>query len=345
VPEPHRAARVWLWATIALTSAAFAAAVGLAPAAPAPPGRGLDWLLFIGSSAHVASNGWFYTLRDIRSHAASRPWRFRRAPVALVLAGAAAAALLPGPVVTWLLLPFFGWQFLHFQKQNLGLAALAASSGGTPGLRPAERRALVASGAAGIFALLARPALLQLPVNPRLGLLFPLSALAFGLAVVAGLALLARRQATDRPAGFCVAYLMALLFSLPVFVFASPYAAVGGMTIAHGLQYLLLAGLVAAGDPRPTSRTLRLAALGNIAVVGGAVLEATSHLHGAVPAGRLLFGAYLGAVMAHFVIDAGLWRLRDPFPRAFLSERVPYLVLPRVVPVLHQETPTATQEF
>jgi hypothetical protein len=31
-------------------------------------------------------------------------------------------------------------------------------------------------------------------------------------------------------------------------------------------------------------------------------------------------------VMAHFVIDAGLWRLRDPFPRAFLASRVPSLL-------------------
>jgi len=30
--------------------------------------------------------------------------------------------------------------------------------------------------------------------------------------------------------------------------------------------------------------------------------------------------------MAHFVVDARLWRLRDPFPRAFLESRVPYLV-------------------
>jgi hypothetical protein len=29
--------------------------------------------------------------------------------------------------------------------------------------------------------------------------------------------------------------------------------------------------------------------------------------------------------MAHFVIDAGLWRLRDPFPRQFLTGRLPYL--------------------
>jgi len=30
--------------------------------------------------------------------------------------------------------------------------------------------------------------------------------------------------------------------------------------------------------------------------------------------------------MAHFVIDAGVWRLRDEFPRRFLAERLPALV-------------------
>jgi len=98
-------------------------------------------------------------------------------------AAAAPAALLRPSVVTWLLLPFFGWQFLHFQKQNLGVVALAASSGGTAPLRRGERRALGASGGTGTCALLAHPALLQLSVDPRLELLFPLSGAAFGLAV------------------------------------------------------------------------------------------------------------------------------------------------------------------
>jgi len=124
-----------------------------------------------------------------------------------------------------------------------------------------------------------------------------------------------------------VVYLISLGFFLPVFAFRSPYAAVGGMTIAHGLQYLLLLGLVAAGRRRAAGRALRLAVLANIALAGGAVLSAASHLHGAAAAaGRLAFGAYLGAVMAHFVIDASLWRLRDPFPRAFLAARVPGLL-------------------
>ena len=63
------------------------------------------------------------------------------------------------------------------------------------------------------------------------------------------------------------------------------------MTIAHGLQYLLLMGLVASGDPRPRARHggrfLPLAALTSIALAGGAGLSAASDLQEpAPPSGR-----------------------------------------------------------
>ncbi len=118
-------------------------------------------------------------------------------------------------------------------------------------------------------------------------------------------------------------YLTCLLFFVPAFVFGSPYAAVGGMTIAHGLQYLLLVAMIAGGAPladrNRLSRVLRVAVLANVAFIGGAALSSASHLHNAGPAGRLIFGAYLGVVMAHFVIDAGLWRMRDPLARNILT--------------------------
>ena len=243
-------ARRWLWATVALTAGAFVIAAAFAPSGSAAPDRGLAWVLFAGSSAHVASTGWLYTLRDVRSYAVSHPWRFIRVPVLLMIAGAAAAVTLTPAAMTWLLLPFFAWQFFHFAKQNLGMMALAAKTAGAPPLQAAERRALIASGLAGICALMAQPALLQLRVDPRLGALFPLSAAAMAGAVAAGVILLARRTPAQRPRGFCVMYLMGLFFSVPVFVFASPYAAVGGMTIAHGMQYLLLVSLVAAQAAR-----------------------------------------------------------------------------------------------
>jgi hypothetical protein len=156
--------------------------------------------------------------------------------------------------------------------------------------------------------------------------LFPLALLAFALALAAGCWCLASRERSQRPAGFCAAYLTSLAFGLPVFVFTSPYASVAGMTIAHGLQYLLLMSLVAAGGGRGRSRIIPLAVLVNIALLGGAALSvASDQLADAGPM-RILFGVFLGAVMAHFVIDAGLWRMRAEFPRAFMAGRLPYLV-------------------
>jgi hypothetical protein len=352
----HRAvARTWLCGTIVLTLGGFAAAIALAPPASAPPAQALAWLLFVGSSVHVASTGWLYTLPEVRRHARQHAGRLVWLPVALITGSAAAAAALSPSVMAWCLLPYYAWQFFHFQKQNLGLAALAAPSGQAargragPALRPAERRAIMAAGYAGIAGLITHPGLLQLTINTRLTWLYPVAAVAFAAAVAAGLGCLARRVArlAWRVAfPFCVVFLTSLGFFLPVFVLRSPYAAVGGMTIAHGLQYLLLIALVAAGHrpkrarqetgqtvagpipagPILAGRVVALALLANIALVGGAFLSAASHLHGAAWPGRLAFGAYLGAVMAHFVIDASVWRLRDPFPRAFLAARVPGLV-------------------
>jgi hypothetical protein len=325
-------ARMWLWGTVALTAGAIAVTVALAPPAGAPAGPALAYLLFVGSSAHVAATGWFYTVPPVRGHVRRHRGRYLWVPLALITGASVAAALLPPSVLNGLLLPYFAWQFFHYQKQNLGLASLAASAYRVAGLRPAERRVLLAAGLAGIAGLLARPRLLQLAARPGLAAAWPLAAAGFAAAVLAGLVLLARRPAAQRPPGFCAAYLSALAFSLPVFLFGSPYAAVAGMTIAHGLQYVLLVGLVAAGPPgsggRVPARTAltSLAVLGNMALAGGAVLAAASGLQEAQPAVRLIYGAFLGAVMAHFVVDAGLWRLREPFPRSFLAGRVPYLV-------------------
>jgi hypothetical protein len=316
----------WPWATAALTLGAVAVAIALAPPASAAPVTALTWLLFVGSSVHVAATGWLYTQPEVRAYARQHRARLVRLPVALILGSAVAAALVSPALTAWCLLPYYAWQFFHFQKQNVGMAALAASARRVASPRPAERRAMMIAGWAGIAGLIAHPGLLQLRVSPGLSGLYSAAAAVFAGAAVTGAAALTRRPAPDRAPSFCVIYLSSLGFWVPVFVFGSPYAAVGGMTIAHGLQYLLLVGTVAAAEGQRPGGTLRLAACCNVALVGGAVLGAASHLHGAAPAGRLLFGAYLGAVMAHFVIDAGLWRLRDPFPRAFLASRVPSLV-------------------
>jgi hypothetical protein len=329
------AARAWLYATVVLTVAALVSAIVLAPPAGAAPARALSWLLFTGSSVHVASTAWLFTVPAVRGYAVLHPVRCMLVPVSLVLvAGAAAAAISPDRF-KWLLLPYFGWQFHHYQKQNIGMASLAASAQRAGALLPAERWPLRLAGCAGIAALVARPGLLGLRVQP-LGLsplaheVFLFSAATYAIAFAAGVAAIVRRPRALLPAGFCAIYLTCLLFCLPAFAFRSPYAAVGGMTIAHGAQYLLLVTLIAGGSAgrarRKLSRPTSLALLANISFIGGAALSAASHLHSASQLGRIAFGAYLGVVMAHFVIDAGLWRMRDPLARRFLSMHLPYLI-------------------
>ena len=50
-------------------------------------------------------------------------------PLCCVVACGMAALLIPVHLLNWVVLAVFAWQFHHFQKQNLGLVALAASFG------------------------------------------------------------------------------------------------------------------------------------------------------------------------------------------------------------------------
>ncbi len=290
--------RAWLWTSVLLTATAVLCVVALAPPAGTPPVWALSWLLFTGSSVHVASTAWLFTLPAVRAYARGHPARCLWIPAGLAVIAAVAAAAVSPAAFQWLLLPYFGWQFFHYQKQNVGMAALAASAQRVGPLLPAERRPLLLAGGSAIAALAARPGLLGLQVAPFTRALFPLAGVAYCVAVVAGLVAIARRPRSRRPAGFCATYLTCMFFVLPVFGFSSPYAAVGGMTVAHGLQYLLLVSLIAGGRaPAGTSA-------------------------GARPS------AYLGVVMAHFVIDGGLWRMRDPLARRFVSAHLPFLAPP-----------------
>src|SRR3954447_16594821 len=112
--------RLWVIGTIAVTAGSLALGVALAPPAGTSPMRGLTWLLFVGSSVHVAATGWFFTVPEVRAHARRHPRRYVVAPAALVVVTAVVAAALTPRAFGWALLAFFGWQFFHFQKQNVG---------------------------------------------------------------------------------------------------------------------------------------------------------------------------------------------------------------------------------
>lgn len=318
----------WVWGTSCVSLLALGSFAFFGRGSPGTPTAGLVFVLFVGSSVHVASTAWLYSLPDVRKHAIRHRGRYIVAPLALMCGAGAVAGVLEPRVMAQLLLVFFCWQFFHFTRQNLGIVALAASASRTARLQPVERRCLEFAGLCGIAGLVGRPGVLQLAITSSAPALVDIAGIMFVGVVAAGAALLVRRSRWSLPAGFALAYGVALLFSAPIFVFGSPYAAVGGMTVAHGLQYLLLVGWVARGEGRRTGRRRAIWVFLYTALAGGAVLAVASHLHDGSATERMVFGVYLGAVMSHFVIDAGIWRLRDPFPRSFVSSRLPLLVAP-----------------
>jgi hypothetical protein len=308
---------LWLVGALLLTLGGLVGAVLLAPGGDTAPGRALGGLLLLGSSVRIATTAWLATAPEARRQAAGHRGRRVAAPPALVAGAALLGAVLPAGPFTLLLLGCFGWQVLHFQRQNLGLAALArAGCGGAP-LSRGERLAITAAGAAGTAGLLGHPELLRLVDAPRPGPLFPVAAGAYALAVGYGVVQLTRRAPGEQRDRAGAAYLASLLFFLPVFLFRSPGPAMAGLAVAHGGQYLLVAGPVAGGGSGPRAqRLVRPAAALTLGLVLGLALDLAWQPH---PGGRLdraVLGACLGLVTAHLVADAGLRRPRGAFPRS-----------------------------
>ena len=266
-------ADLWLGASVVLTCGALTTGIVLAPQAGGSPDIGLAWLLFLGSSVHVASTGWLFTNSDVRRFAWRQRGRYVWAPLGLVATGVLLSGIVSPRFLSWAVLLVLAWQLHHFQKQNIGQVVLAGASLGLAPVSRCERTAICATGAAAIAAVCAHPALLQLDVQPPLAQYVAFSARVFlFLGLAGGTLALASRHRSDRPPRFCAMYGLALLFPLPVFVCSSPYAAVAGMTMAHGFQYVLLMGLVAAGNA-PRKRRGGVAALCVLAVPGGDVAE------------------------------------------------------------------------
>ncbi|MGH3744362.1 MAG: hypothetical protein ACRDTP_05835 [Mycobacteriales bacterium] len=336
------------WSVVVITVASVVVTAGAGPDSGSHQHVGLAfaWLLFAGSSVHVSATLALFSFPEIRAYARRRPARYLLAPVALLTTAVVTSLVLPIRGLSVALLAFFAWQLWHYQKQNLGLASLAAASARLPSLGLVERRCILGSGIGGILALIARPDVLQivtvrLPV-PIATATFALALLVLGISIATSVVAVIRRRAsaTAAPAALAV-YLVAVAFPVPLVVARSPYAAIGGLTLAHGLQYLLLVGHVVLGPsgqsatPRGAARIVATSAV-VVAAAGG--LAATSHLHDHTQlAARALFGVYLAVVMAHFVVDAGLWRLRDAFPRRWLGERIPDL-LGVSRPTMHRQT-------
>ena len=284
--------------------------------------RLLVTLNFLGANFHVATTGWFYADPQMRGHFRAQPRRYLIVPALLIVASALAFEFVPAPLRGWLLLGFLSWQLWHYQKQNVGLLSFVAAGTASGPLSLWERRTLMLSAVAGILGFFS--------LNPiglpswaaefawahRLGgAVYLLSPIAVAITIVKVPAL----RANPLRLAFL---LMGAAFFLPTYLFDTATSATLGYAIAHGLQYLVFMAVVA-GKRRPLASLALMAAIGG---AGAVLLNAGIMAPDAgLPGGNALYGAFIGTVMAHFVLDAGIWRLREPFQRGYMRERFAFV--------------------
>lgn len=281
-------------------------------------------LVFLGSGAHVAASYAFYVDRAVRPLVRTHLLRFVVAPAALVAASAVLFATAGHRVASTALLLYFAWQTHHYTRQNVGVFAFATRARRSLPPTDVERAAVTTAGFAGVIGMVTFiTPWRDTPVAPYAAHLHLVAVLVYLGALGLLAACLPRAWQARDPIRFAV-LVAGVVFYLPTFVYATPFSATASYAIAHGCQYLVFMGWAGAGARRTTGLRL-LGAVVVLAVVGGLLLnEMSGATQGGRPAG-VVFGVYLGLVMAHFVLDGGIWRLSGPFQRRYMAERFGFL--------------------
>lgn len=280
-------------------------------------------VIFISTNFHVASTGWFLTDREMRAHLAEHPVRYAIAPAAVIATCVAGFQLIGPPVSDGIVLVFIGWLLWHYQKQNLGLPSfVAAGTDGAP-LSVWERRTLALTGVAGIAGVFSVARVAPPYLAKEAALLHEAGAAIYLLVPIIAAIAIARTPSlrTNRLRLFF--FLLGTAFYLPVFIFSDPVSAITGSATAHGLQYLVFMGTVSGSRQRSLRPVFVMLA---IATAGAFALNYAAEAPGLV--GPALKGLFISGVMAHFLVDAGIWRLREPFQRGYMRRKF-YFVFER----------------
>jgi hypothetical protein len=222
------------------------------------------------------------------------------------------------------LLLYLAWQTHHYTRQNVGVFSFAARARRSLPPSDIERAALTTAGFAGVIGMVTFIAPWQdTPVAPLAVHLHGVALLTYLGAVALLAACLPRAWQARDPVR--LAFLVGgVAFYLPTFVYGSAFSAVSSYAIAHGCQYLVFMGWVGGGVRRTTGPRL-LTAIAAFTVFGGLLLREMGKVSPAGGRGSAVFGVYLGIVMTHFILDAGVWRLSEPFQRRYMAERFTFL--------------------
>lgn len=311
---------------------------GLMPllAAGATPGveQTRQAILFLGQ-VHIALTALLYFDAGFAPIVAAHRWRYYWCALGAAIAFGLSFMLLPVQLEFLWWWTYVGWQNWHFGRQNLGVVAMVGAAEGSGSLRGGERLAILIanlSGIVGLTELSERPDHAFQQSFPLLWHALELGAWVaiagfIGAAVIAAIALARREGGFYRAA----ALIFSVGFFCPAIFAGSIFAGFTAVSMSHSLQYIVFMAAFWFNAPRrqPLPAFGLFAA---VALIGGAVLTIRGEfgpMVGAVlhseASSRFVFGFMFGLVVAHFVVDAHAWRLRERPQRALMRERFDFV--------------------
>ena len=278
-----------------------------------------QFLFLIGllGNVHVGMTAFFYFGdRRYKQLIADNAWRFIWVPAALI----ACAFLMFNNKPAWLWLyiaAHYSWLLWHFGRQNFGLYSLVAAGNRSGAVSYLERSYLNLLPLAAIPKSLTLYSDIGLPAEIAGYFVSATWALAcVGVAMLAAILVTRPNVVADKER--LVALLLGLGFFAPTVVSNNP--AIALTFFAHPVQYIIMM-LYLAGDRKQGAILLRLCAL---IFTGMALWALLYYLNGASITSGYLAVAF-GVSQAHFLIDAGAWKLKMPAQRAIITESYDFL--------------------
>lgn len=281
-------------------------------------------ILLLGwfSTAHVGTTIFYYVDRDFLPHVMERKTRYIYAPLLVIAGSVAAWGMTRDTPVFWIFWQVYhGWLLWHFMRQNIGVSALVAQATKAERIDSRDRLAITLVGVGAIIAATRFGptgtfswALTQHAF--QVGLIIYLAGLGLGLFQIA-------KRVLERQNYVASAFILAsLLFFLPTFIFDRYFPAIMSYAIAHALQYWLLMSLLAVGSGRMSGwfRSIGAFVFMFSVIYLFIYLSRQGDMWGTWAA--WVAGIGIGITIAHFVIDADAWRLRESFQRNFVMARI-----------------------
>jgi len=266
---------------------------------------------------HVASTAFLYMDRGFWPLMRQNRGRFFLWPLLAVGVFLGAFAISPVAAVAFNL-AFAAWQLHHYQRQNYGVIAFAAQDRKVGKLPETLRLVLDLGTAGGVCGLISNVGFATGPAAQDHAMLLGLRFCGMGFfaastVVLAYLLVTSRRLRADPLVlGFT---LLGWAFFLPVLMSRDILVCVQSFAIGHGAQYLVFLAIISGGS--------RFRWVGPVVMAGVTfVTWKLFTLLSASPAGA---AAYTGLVAGHFMVDAKVWRMRDPLQRSLIRERFGFL--------------------